>query len=193
MSPATLGTRPARLIALLLALAALAAPSPAAPQAKQTAAIFLELEGVAGESADAQHKGAIEVQSFSLSAQHSPGEGGQGGQGGKATLNDFFVLKPYDAASPHLLVACAAGRTIPKAVLTVRGGAGGGEPREYLKYTFTDVQVSRINQVVGGAAQEELNFRYASVVVEYTLPDGKVVRQGWDAKAGKPIGDEAKK
>jgi type VI secretion system secreted protein Hcp len=148
---------------------------------KQTAGVFLELEGIPGESADAKYQGQIDVQSFSLSAQR----GGEG-ENAKTNFNDFFILKPYDAASPALLVACGEGRTIAHAVLTVRGSSAGGEPREYLKYTFTDLTVSRINQVVGGGgAQEELNFRYGSVVIEYTLPDGKVVRRGWDVKAGK--------
>ena len=188
MSRTRLPGRPARVLTLASALAALLGvlcPAPAAlAEVKQTAAVFLQLDGIDGESADAKHPKAVEVQSFSLSAQYAAGEADKPG---KANFNDFFILKPYDAASPELLLACAEGRTIARAVLTVRGGAAGGAaPREYLKYTFTDVQVSRINEVVGGAAQEEVNFRSASVVVEYTLADGKVVKRGWDVKAGKP-------
>src|SRR4051812_7827931 len=72
----------------------------AAAQPPQTVAVFLEIDGVVGTSADAQHKDAIEVQSFSLAGQNE-------GAGAKATLADFFVLKPLDAASPKLLEALA--------------------------------------------------------------------------------------
>lgn len=170
--------------AAVLAACLLAGGAVAAVQAPQTVAVFLKLEGIAGDSSDPAHKGEIEVQSFSLAAQRQ--------DDGKAKFNDFFVLKVLDGASPQLLAALASGRTIPTAVLTVRGKlAGDNEPREYLRYTFSDLSVTRLNQVVSGGGQEELNLRYGQVKVEYTGPDGKTV-EGGNATGDTPAA-EAKK
>ncbi len=87
-------------------------------------------------------------------------------------MNDFFVLKAIDAASPKLLAAFAAGQKIAKATVTVRGGK---DAKTYLKYEFTDLSISRINQVVSGTGQEEMNLRYAGLKVTYTGADGKAV------------------
>src|SRR4051794_2549797 len=101
----------AALVALLLNAAG---PLYAAAQPPQTVAVFLEIDGIVGTSTDAQHKDAIEVQSFSLAGQNQGGDA-------KATLSDFFVLKPLDAASPKLLAALATSQKIAKGTLTVRG------------------------------------------------------------------------
>ena len=154
-------------LALFLALAVVVPPlTQAAPEVPKTAGVFLDLDGIAGDSADADFKGQIELQSFSLAGQRAEKEG-------EATkLADFFVLKPLDAASPKLLAALGSGEKFAKASVSVRGGK---EPRTYLKYEFTDVSVSRINQVVSGGGQEELNFRYATVKVTFVKADGKTV------------------
>ena len=69
----------------------------------------------------------------------------------------------------------ASGRKIAKATVTVRGGK---DAKTYMKYVFTDLTVSRINQVVAQGGQEELNFRYATVQVTYTSADGKTTVEG---------------
>jgi type VI secretion system Hcp family effector len=132
----------------------------------KTAGVYLQLDGIPGEADEADFKGQIELQSFSLAGQRPEKEGEP------AKLADFFVLKALDAASPKLLAAFAGGQKIAKATVTVRGGK---DSKTYLKYEFTDVAVSRINQVVSGSGQEELNFRYATVKVTYTGADGKPV------------------
>ncbi len=55
---------------------------------------FLKIEGIAGESTDAKHKGEIEVESFSWgvsqSASPSPGVGGAAGA---ATVAGFDIAR----------------------------------------------------------------------------------------------------
>jgi type VI secretion system Hcp family effector len=143
-------------------------PSRAAANVPKTSAVYLELDGIPGEADEGDFKGQIELQSFSLSGQsEQPGE--------SAKLHDFFVLKPIDAASPKLLAALASGQKIAKATVTVRGGK---DSKTYLKYAFTDLTVSRINQVIAGGGQEELNFRYATVKMTYVSADGKTTVEG---------------
>jgi type VI secretion system secreted protein Hcp len=159
MRPTLIAT--ATLVAVVCSLSAAAAVT-----FPKTAGVYLQLDGIAGEVDEADFKGQIELQSFSLAGQR-PDKDGEA-----AKLADFFVLKALDAASPKLLAAFANGQKIAKATVTIRGGK---DAKTYLKYEFTDVAVSRINQVVSGSGQEELNFRYAAVKVTYTGADGKPV------------------
>src|SRR6476620_8061051 len=147
--------RPTFILATTLLLTlGFAGSTPAAPNVPKTSAVYMELDGIPGEADEGDFKGQIELQSFSLS--------GQSGEkaGDSVKLNDFFVLKPIDAASPKLLAALASGQKIAKATVTVRGGK---DAKTYLKYAFTDLGVSRINQVIAQGGQEELNFRYGTV------------------------------
>lgn len=103
---------------------------------------FLKIEGIAGESTDAKHKGEIEVESFSwgVSQSASPSPAGGSGGAGKASLEDLHVVTPFSAASPRLFEACATGRHLPSAVLTGRRG-GGKAQLEFVTLTLSDVLV----------------------------------------------------
>ncbi|EIS6669897.1 type VI secretion system tube protein Hcp, partial [Salmonella enterica] len=48
-----------------------------------------------------------------------------------------------DRASPNLFKYCASGKHIPQAILVMR--KAGGNPLEYLKYTFTDLIVAVVS------------------------------------------------
>jgi type VI secretion system secreted protein Hcp len=87
---------------------------------------FLKIEGIAGESTDAKHKGEIEVESFSwgVSQLASPTPGGGGGAG-KPSFDHLHVVTPFSAASPRLFEACVTGRHLRSAVLTGNRGGGG--------------------------------------------------------------------
>jgi type VI secretion system secreted protein Hcp len=102
---------------------------------------FLKLDGIKGESADAKHKGEIDISSFSwgLSQTGVQATGGGGGAG-KVKAFDFAFVKKTDAASPLLMLNCASGAHIPTATFVVR--KAGGEQLEYLKIKLTDVLVS---------------------------------------------------
>ena len=103
---------------------------------------FLNIEGVAGESQDATHKGEIELMSFSFGATQAGGHAfGSGGGAGKVSFQDLHFSAPVNKASPRLFQACATGEHFKKATLTCRK-AGGGQAQEFLKVYLTDVLVS---------------------------------------------------
>src|SRR5260370_27716202 len=102
---------------------------------------FLKLEGIQGESKDSKHQDEIEIGSFSFGATQSGSFSAMGGGGsGKVSMQDFHFTIPTQKASPKLLLACATGNHIPKAILTCR--KAGKEQQEFIKYTFTDLLVS---------------------------------------------------
>ena len=155
---------------------------------------FLKIDGIQGESRDAKHKGAIELQSFSWGAANPARAGaGAGGGAGKVALQDFSVAMHVNKASPHLFLACATGRHIKQATLV--GRKAGKVQQEFLIYRFTDVLVSSYQTRGSDDVQpmDEISFNFARIDVEYRAqkPDGSLdapVKAGWDAKANKPTG-----
>jgi len=150
---------------------------------------FLKIDGIPGESADAKHKDEIQVDSWSMGGRQSGtfAEGGGGGAG-KVKMNDVSFTEKVSKASPKLLLACATGEHIKKAVLTVR--KAGKDQHDYLTVTFTDVLVSSYQ--TGGSASakvpiESISLNYATIQFEYKTQsaDGKLgaaVRAGFDLK-----------
>jgi type VI secretion system secreted protein Hcp len=171
--------------------------SPKANRRQQPMAfdIFLKIDGIKGESTDAQHREEIEPASFSWGAsQQGTTSTGGGGGAGKATFEDLHVVMNVSQASPQLFLACAQGRHIKSAVLTCRK-AGGREQRDFLKYSFSDVLVSSYQtngQAEDGIPVDEVSFKYAQIKIEYKpqKADGSLgapVTAGWNLKTNEPL------
>jgi type VI secretion system secreted protein Hcp len=148
---------------------------------------FLKVDGIPGESADAKHKGEIDVLGFGFGSSNESGSPtGGGGGAGKAVFDDLVVLAPTSKASPLLWLACASGQHLKKAVLTCRRTAVKTQA-EFLKVTLTD---GMITSYEADAADEErpldqVALGYGKIELAYTPVDstGKlqpVVKAGWD-------------
>jgi type VI secretion system secreted protein Hcp len=158
--------------------------------------IFLKIDGIKGESSDAQHREEIELESFSWGAtqQGSTSTGGSGGGAGKVAFQDFHVVMKLSQASPQLFLACAQGRHLKTAVLTCRRG-GGRDRLEFLRQTLSDVLVASYQtngQSDDGVPVDQVTFKYAQVKVEYwpQKADGSLgepVKAGWDLKTNEPL------
>jgi len=154
---------------------------------------FLKVDGIPGESADAKHKGEIDVLAFSWGVgQAGTASSGSGGGSGKAVFDDLLVVARTSKASPQLWLACASGTHIKSAVLTCR--RRGKAPVEFLTIVLSDVVVSSYE--VDGSDEEppldQIAFSYAKVETHYMPADktGKTqppVSAGWDLKANKKV------
>lgn len=136
--------------------------------------MFLELDGIKGESQDAKHKDKIDVLSWSWGlSQTGSFHQGSGGGAGKANFQDLTVAKYVDKASCDLMARCASGKHIAKGSLIIR--KAGENPLEYLVYKFTDLLVSSVS--TGGAGSERLtetvSLNFAKVEAEYKVQDAK--------------------
>jgi type VI secretion system secreted protein Hcp len=111
---------------------------------------FLKIDGIEGESTDAKHKGEIDLESWSW-GQNQGGSHATGGGGGsgKVSMKDFHAVMKISKASPKLMLACAKGDHIPKAVLTCR--KAGKDQQEYFKIIMSDLLVSSYQ--TGGTGQ----------------------------------------
>ncbi len=151
---------------------------------------FLKIKGIEGESSDKDHKGEIDVQSWSWGeTQSGTHSSGGGGGAGRVSMQDFHFTMKVNKATPKLMLACATGEHIAEAVLTCR--KAGGQQQEYLKVTFSDLLVSSYQ--TGGAASsdviptDQISLNFSKIEFEYkeqkqdgTL--GGAIKAGYNVK-----------
>jgi type VI secretion system secreted protein Hcp len=139
---------------------------------------FLKIDGIDGESQDKDHKGEIEIDSFSWGVTNPSTGGGGGGGTGRAVAQDFSFTAPLSKASPNLMLACATGRHFSSATLTCRKGT------DFEKIKLLDLLVSSYE--TGGHTDAErpedsftLNFN--KIEFTYTVAKtGEVVETVFD-------------
>lgn len=158
---------------------------------------YLKIDGIKGESADAQHKDQIQVQSWSW-GESNPASvtSGKGLSAGKVNMQDFSFTLVAGKASADLMKACATGAHIKDAVLSCRkaGGAGEAPQQDYYVFTFGDLVVSSFQTGGSGGGDEILEsctIAFSQVKVEYKIQDAKGVMANagnmeWSQKTNTP-------
>jgi type VI secretion system secreted protein Hcp len=144
--------------------------------------MFLELEGVKGESVDSafKSKGAMDILAWNWGMSNSGTfHSGSGGGAGKANFQDMSITKFIDLASPVLMQAVAQGKHFAKGTITVR--KAGDKPLEYLKISLKKVLISAYT--TGGSGGEErltenVTLNFAEWKIEYQQQDEKGGKAG---------------
>lgn len=141
--------------------------------------MFLMVKGakhgvIKGESQDGQHKGEIDVLSWSWGMQAKPILSG-GTPSGKATVHDLKIVKRVDSASTALMLALRTNEPIQKAVLTLR--KAGKTQLEYMKVTIEQGRVTALTVDAGDVSGspdviERVSFSFNKIEIEY-VPQGK--------------------
>ena len=130
--------------------------------------IFAKIGDIKGESLDSKHKDEVEVLSWSWGISQSGSISGGGGQG-KASFHDLNFTHLIDKSSPVLMSACATGKHIKDATITVRK-AGKGQ-QEYLIIKMSDVIVTGVSPSGSGETAavpaESVALQFAKVALEY--------------------------
>lgn len=156
--------------------------------------MFLDLDGVKGESVDKTYKDKIDILGWQWGLSNSGTfHGGSGGGAGKASFADITVTKYVDAASPNIMLFCANGKHFAKGKIIVR--KAGENPLEYLHVEFEKVLV--VSYSTGGGSGddrliENVSLNFAKVKVEYTTQNekgGKGTPQAfaWDIAANAKV------
>jgi type VI secretion system secreted protein Hcp len=134
--------------------------------------MFLELDGVDGESKDEQFKGKIDIYSFNLGlSNQGAGHYGGGSGAGKAQISDMSISKQVDKASPTLYKFCYQGKHILNGVVHIRKAAGEA-PLEYLKYEMNEILVTSVStsdSAGGGIANESISLNFSKIKMTYQL------------------------
>lgn len=100
----------------------------------------IKFAGVEGESTHKDHKGEIEVLSWSWTVSHDVGRSGGGSGKGKAEPGDLQFTHLYDKSSPVLAKHCASGRHFAEVTMTSRK-AGEGQ-KDFLVLKFKEVFIN---------------------------------------------------
>jgi len=145
----------------------------------------IKFDGVEGEATHKDHKGEIEVLSWSWGVSNSAGLSGGGSGKGKASPGDFTFMHLYDKASPVLAKQCVSGKHFKEVHLTARK-AGEGQ-KDFLKVTMKEVFVTSVQPSgsSGGDLAESVSLSYKDVEFAYKPQDSKgglggEVKFGWD-------------
>ena len=139
--------------------------------------MFLTLAGVTGEARDADHKGAIEVVSWSWGLQAPTAVGGQAT--GRTALSELTVVKHVDQSTPTLMQLLRTHKVVPSAQLTVR--KAGTTPLTYFKLDLVDVRVTALTTDSEQAdLVERLRLGFRQITVTYTPQSATGAKGGGD-------------
>ena len=151
----------------------------------------IKFDGVDGESQHVDHKGEIEILSWSWGVSNDSSAASGGGRGrGKAQPGDFHFTHEYDKASPVLAKQCAQGKHFPQVVLTSRKSGEG--QKDFFKVTMKEVFITSVQPSgsSGGEIMESVSMSYAEIGFSYKAQDAKgglggEVKFAWDVKSTK--------
>jgi type VI secretion system secreted protein Hcp len=144
--------------------------------------MFLFIQGVPGEAAQAPHANWIHVESAAW------------GHAGKTPFEPLGVTKVVDISSPMLALAAADGRHFQTAILDVT--KPGAQPVIFLKVILTDVTVKSYAAAASNgsnAPAETVKLGFAKIEWIYyqQMPNGTLsptpARTGWDVINNKPF------
>jgi type VI secretion system secreted protein Hcp len=140
--------------------------------------MFLRLQGVTGEAVDADHKGEIDVVSWSWGMQ-APTSAITGAATSKAVISELHVIKRVDQSSPTLMNFLRGNKVMAQAQLTVR--KAGQKPLEYFKIELENVRVTSLKaESESDELVERLTLGFSKVRVSY-IPQGKTGGSGGGA------------
>ena len=133
--------------------------------------MFLKVQGVTGESADAEHKGEIEVVSWSWGMQASV-SAARGEAYGRSTMTEIEVVKRVDQSSPTLMLFLYTNKLINQARLVVR--KAGQAPLEYLTIDLQNARITSLKvESQNAELVERVRLGFAQVKVSYVPQDAK--------------------
>lgn len=131
--------------------------------------MFLEIDGVQGESSIKQN--AIDIDSWTFGmAQTGAGHVATGSGAGKVSVQDIHVNKSACKVSPTLMLKCCEGSHIKKAKITCRK-AGGTKPLDYYVVELEDIFISSVQTMGSNGADlvsESLSIHFSAFKVIYT-------------------------
>lgn len=135
--------------------------------------VYLQIDGIKGESQDSSHQGWIEIASahWGVMQPRSATASTAGGHTAERCEHRTLSLsKLVDIASPILMQTCSMGKTIPKARLEFMRADGDGKPVKYYEVEMENVIVANIDQAMGdgGLLQDDIGLRFSKVKWKYT-------------------------
>lgn len=135
--------------------------------------VYLQLEGIKGESQDSAHQGWIECEGLHYAIQQptsATASTAGGHTAGRAELSPISFHKIVDVSSPLLAQTCAMGKTIQRARIEFFRADGAGKPIKYYQIELENVLITTVAPAVGAGdlMRESVSLRFAQVKWQYT-------------------------
>ena len=157
--------------------------------------VYLQIDGIKGESTDTSHKDWIEVKSVQwevLQPKSATASTGGGHTAERTEHRDIVISKLADLSSPLLLQNCSSGKTLPKAKLEFMRADGQGDRVKYFEIELENVLISSVAPEVrqGDILGEDVSLKYSKVKWKYTQQKvnggtGGNTSGGWDLSSNK--------
>ncbi|MGJ9419640.1 Hcp family type VI secretion system effector [Massilia sp. CMS3.1] len=157
--------------------------------------VYLQIDGIKGESMDDKHKDWIECTSVNWGVSQprsATASTGGGHTAERCEHKEVVFTKLADLASPILLQTCSAGKTIPKAKLEFMRADGQGERIKYFEIELENVLIGAIMPAVqeGSIIQEKVGLKFSKIKWKYTQQKvsggaGGNTSGGWDLATNK--------
>jgi type VI secretion system secreted protein Hcp len=149
--------------------------------------IYMQIDGLKGESTDSEHKDWIELLSFNHSiAQPASATAASAGGGTTARCqhSDYSISKYVDLASPKLYELCSSGKHI-KTVKLEMMRASGDKRVKYMVVELGEVVISHVAPAGGGDfPSEAVSFNYGTIKWTYTQQKRADGSQGGNTTGG---------
>lgn len=152
--------------------------------------VYLQIEGIKGESTDDRHKDWIECTSVTWSVtqpKSATASTGGGHTAERCEHGDLIITKLADLSSPILLQACSAGKTLTRARLEFMRADGQGERIKYYEIELEKVLIAAVVPAIkgGNILSEHVSLKYGKVRWKYTQQkisggSGGNTAGGWD-------------
>ncbi|HBZ07981.1 MULTISPECIES: Hcp family type VI secretion system effector [Massilia] len=159
--------------------------------------VYLQIDGIKGESMDDKHKDWIECTSVTWGVKQprsATASTGGGHTAERCEHEEVVIDKLADLSSPVLLQTCSAGKTIPKAKLEFMRADGQGERIKYFEIELENVLIGAIKPKVeeGAIIQEKVGLKFSKIKWKYTQQKvtggaGGNTSGGWDLAANKIV------
>lgn len=134
--------------------------------------VYLQIDGIKGESTDSTHKDWIEctgVEFGVLQPRSATASSAGGHTAERCEHKDILVSKLADLSTPLLLEQCSMGKTIAKAKLDFMRADADGKRVTYFSIELTNLIISGVQPKVaeGNIMQEALSIKYSQVKWKY--------------------------
>lgn len=159
--------------------------------------VYLQIDGIKGESSDGAHKDWIECSSVQwevLQPKSATASSSGGHTAERCEHTPITVSKLADLATPLLLQNCSSGKTIPKAKFEFMRADGKGERIKYFEIELVNVLISSVTPSVseGDILKETVGLKYSQVKWKYVQQkisggSGGNTSGGWDLSTNKVV------
>jgi type VI secretion system secreted protein Hcp len=157
--------------------------------------VYVQIEGINGESSDEKHKGWIEAVSVEwgiTQPKSATASTGGGHTSERVEMEEVTFIKHADLASPILMQICSMGKTIPKVVIEFMRADGQGDRIKYFELQLENVLIGHVSAAIqpGHIMAESVGMKFSKTKWRYTQQRigggvGGNTSGGWDLAANK--------